>query len=97
MHLKHRAAGFLAGFGGKLRENIGNFGFFSDFRHPRNCQNYHRLSLSYFEATFTGEEAALEVVSSSSRNSSTKIVSSRPGPVDTMPMRAPLSFSMKDR
>src|SRR5207245_11623164 len=73
----------------------------SDFRcltwlcNSRQRQNDHYLLIRFrFLVVLTFRSAK---VFNSSANSSTKIVCSRPGPVEIMPMRAPLSFSRKAR
>src|SRR6202795_1297261 len=95
MYLIQQAAGFLAGFLSQFGEQTDNIRLTTDLRHPRHRQHDHRSLRSQIFAC----ALVLDPVNSWSfaANSSRNMVSSRPGPVETMPMRAPLSFSTKAR
>src|SRR5580704_7417754 len=95
VHLIKHAARFSARFLSQLREQTSNVRFTTHLRHPRHRQHDHRSLRSQIFAC----ALVFDPVNSRSfaANSSRKIVSSRPGPVETMPIRAPLSFSTKAR
>src|SRR5690348_13116495 len=96
VHLVGDAPGFLARFFGEFRKQLGRVCFAACFCHPGNCQNDHSPdSVAYFFPC--ARDLLLAIDCRSARNSSTKIVSSRPGPVETIPIRAPVSAAMNSR
>src|SRR5438552_10267567 len=97
VHLIHQAAGFLAGFLRQFAEDVGHLGFTSLFRHPRHSQNNHLRSVTSFYTRARAWLLFSVAPPSCATNSSTKTVCSRPGPVETIPMRASLLRSTNDR
>src|SRR5207245_5455152 len=97
VHLIHQAAGFLAGLLCQFAEDVGHLGFTSLFRHPGHRQNNHLRSVTSFYTRARAWLLFSVAPPSCTTNSSAKMVCSRPGPVETIPMRASLLHSTDEK
>lgn len=85
MYLIHEASRFFARGLGELAKKFGHLGLVARFSLPCDSEDDHQLA---FDLAFFS--CARKVAA----NSGMKMVCSRSGPVETIPMRAPVSFSM---